>query len=200
MLSKDELEHELDFSLKGKTALVTFHPATLENNTSKRQFQEILSALNAFKDLRIIFTRPNSDINGRVLISLIDQYVKKNSARAIVFSSLGQLKYLSLMKHADVMLGNSSSGIIEMPSFRKPTINIGDRQKGRIAAGSVIQCDPEEGDVRRALAKAFSDKFRRACAKVRNPYDKGPTAKRIVAVLKRKLPLVKSLKKAFYDL
>lgn len=199
LLSKDKLEKELNFNLTGKIALVTFHPVTLEDNTSKTQFNEILAALNSFKDLKVIFTKPNSDINGMVIISLIDKYVRKNPEISAVFTSLGSIKYLSLMKYADVMLGNSSSGIIEMPSFGKPTINIGDRQSGRIAAKSVIQCAPKQECIKKALKKAFSRKFNRACAKIKNPYDGGLASKEIVAILKKNLPKIKSLKKKFYD-
>ncbi len=200
LLSRDKLETELNFKLKGKVVLVTFHPVTLENNTSQRQFKEILAALNRFKDLKIIFTKPNSDIGGRIIIKLIDKYVKSNQEKSIAFASLGRLKYLSLMKHVDVVLGNSSSGIIEMPSLGKPTINIGDRQKGRITAGSVIQCAPAQGRISMALKKAFSAKFSSTCTKIKNPYGNGLAARKIVAVLKKELPRIKSLKKGFYDI
>lgn len=200
LLSKDALEKELGFNLNGKVALVTFHPATLEDNTSGQQFKQILSALDNFKNLKVIFTKPNSDMNGKIIIRLTDEYVKRNKDRAVAFASLGRLKYLSLMKHVDLMLGNSSSGIIEMPSFGRPTVNVGDRQRGRIAAQSVIQCVPERGAIKKALKKAFSQKFIRTCAKIKNPYDTGGLAsKKIVAILTRELPMIKSLKKKFYD-
>lgn len=200
LLSKDKLEKELNFNLKGKVVLVTFHPVTLENNTSKTQFEEILAALNRFKDLKVIFTKPNSDIDGKIIIRLIDQYVKHNPENSIAFASLGRLKYLSLMRHVDVVLGNSSSGIVEMPFFGKPTINIGDRQKGRIKAESVIPCVPMRRSITKALKKAFSARFNSTCAKKKTPYGNGLAAKKIVAILNKELPRIKSLKKEFYDL
>lgn len=199
LLSKEALEKELGFDLNGKVALVTFHPVTLEHNTSKQQLDQILSALDSFKDLKVVFTKPNSDMNGKIIIKLIDEYVKSKKGRAVSFTSLGRLKYLSLMKYVDVMLGNSSSGIIEMPSFGKPTVNVGDRQKGRIAAKSVIQCAPKQECVKKALKKAFSQKFNRDCAKIKNPYDGGLASKKIIVILKKELPKIKSLKKKFYD-
>lgn len=199
LLSKEALEKELGFDFNGKVALVTFHPVTLEHNTSKRQFNQILSALDNFKDLKVVFTKPNSDIDGKIIIKLIDEYVKRKKGLAVAFVSLGMLKYLSLMKHVDVMLGNSSSGIIEMPSFGKPTVNVGDRQKGRIAPKSVIQCAPKRECIKKALKKAFSQKFNRDCAKIKNPYDGGLTSKKIIAILKKELPRINSLKKKFYD-
>jgi len=199
LLSGNALEKELGFSFCGKVALVTFHPVTLENNTSQRQFNQVLSALDNFKELKIVFTKPNLDINGKIIIKLIDGYVKKNKGRAVAFSSLGRVKYLSLMKYACLMLGNSSSGIVEMPSFGKPTINVGDRQKGRITAKSVIQCAPNQECIKKALKKAFSEKFIRYCVKVRNPYDGGLASRKITTILKRELPKIKNLKKEFYD-
>ena len=138
LLSKEELEKELDFKIDSKTALVTFHPVTLEENTSEEQFQNILDALDNFKDLKVIFTKANSDTDGRIINKMIDEYVIKNKGKAKAFTSLGQLKYYSTIKYTDFVLGNSSSGILEVPTFKKPTINIGDRQKGRIQAFSII--------------------------------------------------------------
>jgi GDP/UDP-N,N'-diacetylbacillosamine 2-epimerase (hydrolysing) len=199
LLSKEELERVLGFDLKGKVALVTFHPVTLENNTSRYQFNEILLALDHFKDLKIVFTKPNSDANSKILIKQIDQYVRSHSHRAAAFTSLGTLKYLSLMQYVDVMLGNSSSGIIEMPSLGKPTVDVGDRQKGRIAASSVIHCDPVKASILKALKKVISTRFSKDCLKVKNPYDGGFVSKKIVAILKKELPKVRTLKKRFYD-
>ncbi len=200
LLSREVLEKELGFDLNGKTVLVTFHPVTLESGTSRQQFEQILSALDSYKDLKVILTKPNSDMDGKVIITLIEEYVKRKKGLAVVFASLGRIKYLSLLKQVTLMLGNSSSGIIEMPSFGKPTVNVGDRQKGRIAAGSVIHCAPQKNSILRALDRAFSPKFRRQCARIKNPYDGGLASKKIVAILKKKLPAVNNLKKKFYDL
>lgn len=198
LLSRTELERELNFSLKGRIVLVTFHPVTLENHTSEVQFNEIIDALKHCKNLRIIFTKPNFDIGGRVIIKLIDKFVRNNPLRSATFSSLGRLKYLSLMKYVDVMLGNSSSGIIEMPYFAKPTVNIGDRQKGRIKAKSIIQCLPEEKSILKAIKKSFLPNFRRACLKIKNPYGSGRASEKIVLILKSELLKIKELKKEFY--
>lgn len=199
LLSKKALEKELGFDLSGNVVLVTYHPVTLERNTSEQQFGQILEALNGLKDVKIVFTKPNSDINGKIIIKLMDEYVNNKKGRAVAFTSLGRLKYLSLMKHVSVMLGNSSSGIIEMPSFGKPTVNVGDRQKGRITAKSVIQCAPRQACIKKALRKAFSKKFSCDCSKTKNPYDGGWPSRKIGAILRKELPRIKSLKKKFYD-
>lgn len=199
-LTKEVLEKELKFSLDGKIVLVTFHPVTLEHNTSRDHFSQILAALDQRHDLKVIFTMPNADIYGKIIIQLINKYVKKSQGQAIAFKSLGRIKYLSLLKHIDLMLGNSSSGIIEMPSLGKPTINVGDRQKGRIAAGSVIQCPPARKIILKVLDKAFSKDFRQKCSAIKNPYDRGLTAKSVVSILKKEIPRIKSLKKEFYNL
>ena len=124
--------------------LVTYHPVTLEKNSSELQFKELLSALSNFKNAKIIFTMPNSDTYGRVIIELIKKYVSKNLKSSVAFNSLGQLKYLSALKHVSMVIGNSSSGLTEVPSFKIPTINIGDRQNGRIKSKSVIDCLPNK--------------------------------------------------------
>jgi GDP/UDP-N,N'-diacetylbacillosamine 2-epimerase (hydrolysing) len=141
LLSKDEFEKSIEFKLNIKNILVTFHPVTLENSTAKEQFQELLDAIDELEDTNIIFTKANSDTDGRVINQMIDEYVTKNSHKSIVFTSLGQLRYLSALQYVDAVVGNSSSGLAEAPSFKIGTINIGDRQKGRIKASSVIDCE-----------------------------------------------------------
>jgi GDP/UDP-N,N'-diacetylbacillosamine 2-epimerase (hydrolysing) len=138
LLTRDEFEKSIEFKLNKKNILVTFHPVTLENSTAKEQFQELLDVIDELKDTNIIFTKANSDTDGRVINQMIDEYVAKNFHKSIGFSSLGQLRYLSALQFVDAMVGNSSSGLTEAPSFRIGTINIGDRQKGRIKAESVI--------------------------------------------------------------
>lgn len=198
-LSKKELESQLNFKFGEKTALVTYHPVTLENNNSEQQFKELLFILKGFKDLKIIFTRPNADTGGRIIINLIDEYVQKNSNKTMNFKSLGRLKYLSTLRYVDLVIGNSSSGIIEAPSFGIPTVNIGDRQKGRIKAESIIDCSQVKKDIRAAIKKALSDDFKRVCKTVKNPYGDGKASEKIVSILKNKLlkPIV--LKKEFFD-
>lgn len=200
LLEKNELEKELAFNFGKRNVLVTFHPVTLENCTAGSQFTELLRALDHYKDLKIIFTKPNADPNDRILIKLIDEYVKKKPDKAVSFVSLGPLKYLSTMQYVEAVVGNSSSGIIEAPSLGKPAVNIGDRQKGRIRAASVIDCSPKKESIIKALAKAFQPEFGRFCKTVSNPYGDGDTAEKILRVLKEKTDKIKTLKKTFYDL
>ncbi|MBS5982624.1 UDP-N-acetylglucosamine 2-epimerase [Clostridium butyricum] len=159
LLSKEKLEESIKMKLDRSVALLTFHPTTLEEDTSKEQFANLLKALDEFKDLEIIFTKANSDANGRVINSMIDEYVHINKDRCVAFTSLGQLRYLSAMKYCDVVIGNSSSGIIEAPLFNKPSINIGDRQKGRIQKPTIINCNPQKDDIIKSIKLALSDKF-----------------------------------------
>ena len=199
LLSKKRLEKELNFKFAEKNILVTFHPVTLEQNSAKKQFSEILEALNELKDTNIIFTKANSDTDGRIINQMIDQFVleKKN---AISFISMGQLRYLSSLQFVDVVLGNSSSGLLEVPSFKKATINIGDRQKGRIKAKSVIDCNPNKQDILQAIEKVYSKDFQKLLKNIKNPYEqkKFPT-KSIIKILKN-IDLSNILKKEFYDI
>ncbi len=199
-ISKKDLERNLNFEFGAKSILVTFNPVTLEKKSSKVHFMEILSALEARRDLRVIFTMPNSDTDGRIIIKLIHNFVRNNSQRAVAFVSLGRVRYLSTLKYIDVVLGNSSSGIIETPSFKKPTINIGDRQRGRLKAGNVIDCPSEKSAILASLNKAFSAKFKRICSNLKNPYGDGRTAKRIVRIIERKQKVITDMKKKFFDI
>lgn len=198
LLSKDEFEKSIKFSLNKKNILVTFHPVTLETNTSKKQFQELLNAIDKLKDTNIIFTKANSDIDGRVINQMIDEYVIKNNNKSIGFASLGQLKYLSALQYMDAMVGNSSSGLTEAPSFKIGTINIGDRQKGRIRADSVIDCLPKETNIINAFETLYSKEFQLIVKKSINPYGDGCSSKGIVEVLKT-IQLDNILKKIFYN-
>ena len=200
LLTKHELEKELRFEFGYRSILVTFHPVTLESDREGSQFRELLGAIDYFKEAKIIFTKPNADPHGRVIIKLIDEFTARSPDRAVVFTSLGELKYLSAIQYVDVVVGNSSSGIIEVPSFGKPTVNIGDRQKGRTKAKSIVDCRPKKEDIIRALKKAFSPQFRNFCKTVENPYGDGNSAKRIIRVLKEQVTKIKNTKKRFYDL
>ena len=200
LLSKEELESRLNFKFSGKTVLVTFHPATLDRESSGEQFRELLNALDNIKELKVIFTKPNADADGRIIIKMIDEYVRANNEKAMSSKSLGKLNYLSAMKHADLVIGNSSSGIIEFPSFNKPTVNIGDRQRGRIKSQSIIDCRPRKDDIGAAIKKALSDDFRKVCEKTENPYGDGNSSERIVAILKKELMKPMDLKKSFFDM
>ena len=199
LLPKDELEREIGFKLADNCILVTFHPVTLENETAGEQFQNLLDAIDEFDGLRVIFTKTNSDTDGRIINRKIDDYVERNQKRAIAFKSMGQLKYLSAINHAIAVVGNSSSGIIEAPSLQKPTVNIGDRQKGRVKTSSIINCKSNKGSITDALHKAFSSEFKIKVVESINPYEKKNTAKTIKNIIK-KVKLDNILKKNFYDI
>lgn len=199
LLSKEEFEESIKFKLNKKNILVTFHPVTLENSTAKEQFNELLEAIDELDDTHIVFTKANSDIDGRIINEMIDEYVSKNSNKSIAFTSLGQLRYLSALQFVDAMVGNSSSGLAEAPSFRIGTINMGDRQKGRIKADSVIDCKPKKEDILRAFTKLYSKEFQDVLIKTQNPYGDGCASIKIVDILKN-IDLINILKKKFYDL
>jgi GDP/UDP-N,N'-diacetylbacillosamine 2-epimerase (hydrolysing) len=199
LLSKDEFEKSIEFKLNKKNILVTFHPVTLENSTAKEQFQELLDAIDELEDTNIIFTKANSDTDGRVINQMIDEYVNKNSNKSVGFTSLGQLRYLSALQYVDAVVGNSSSGLIETPSFKIGTINVGDRQKGRIKAESIIDCEPNKNSIHRAFVKLYSSEFHKIVKGTINPYGDGCASQKIIKVLKT-TNLANILKKSFYDL
>jgi GDP/UDP-N,N'-diacetylbacillosamine 2-epimerase (hydrolysing) len=199
LLSKEEFEKSINFKLNKKNIIVTFHPVTLETLTAKEQFKSLLDAIDTLKNTNIIFTKANSDIDGRVINSMIDDYVKENSNKSVKFKSLGQLRYLSALQYVDAMIGNSSSGLIEAPSFKIGTINIGDRQKGRIMAKSVISCNSLKNDIINGFEILYSKKFQKKLKDIKNPYGDGCSSKKIVDVLK-KIDLDNILKKSFYNL
>jgi GDP/UDP-N,N'-diacetylbacillosamine 2-epimerase (hydrolysing) len=197
LLPRAELEASLDFALGAKSLLVTFHPVTLETATAEDQMAELLAALSELKDTQLIFTLPNADTDGRALIAMVQQFVAIH-ANARAYTSLGQLRYLSTVALVDGVVGNSSSGLAEVPSFQKGTVNIGDRQRGRLMAGSVIKCDPERASISAALHTLYSNKFQTSLATVRNPYGDGGASDKIVAYIKT-VALDGILKKRFYD-
>lgn len=199
LLDKIEFEKSIDFQLGKTNFLVTFHPVTLENATSEVQFKELLNAIDQFENTKIIFTKPNSDTDGRIVIRLIDEYVAKNSGKSIAFISLGQLRYLSALQFMDVVIGNSSSGLVEVPSFKKATINIGDRQRGRIKADSVIDCEPTSNELKKAITKALSNDFNNKLQHTINPYGNDNSSSKIVNALKS-VDLTDIIKKRFYNL
>ena len=198
LMCRDALESSLAFNLGSKNLLVTFHPVTLDNQSSAQQMGELLAALGQLDDTHLIFTMPNADTGGRELIDMIDAFVVGHpNARA--YSSMGQLRYLSCMKLVDGVVGNSSSGLAEAPSMGIGTINIGDRQRGRLQASSVIDCAPEKTAICVAISKLYSDDFRQALPNTINPYGSGGASEKVVRVLKD-YPLEGILKKSFYDL
>ena len=198
LLDRDEFQKAIDFELGEKNILVTFHPVTLENATAEAQFQSLLDVL-AEEDLHVIFTKANADTNGRVINAMIDLFVSENPDRSVCFTSMGQLRYLSALQFMDGVIGNSSSGLLEVPSFKIGTIDIGDRQRGRIKAESVIDCQPDHSSIRIAISQLISEEFREKARSVINPYGAGGTAEKIVAVLKE-VSLKGILKKSFYDI
>lgn len=200
LLNREELEKSINFPLNDQYVLVTFHPVTLEDDTAKNQFQSLLDALSRIKNLKIIFTKANADTNGRVINAMIDQYVRDHPSESISFASMGQLRYLSAMKYSSMVIGNSSSGLLEAPSFGVPTINIGDRQKGRLQADSVINCEPLTTEIEKAISLALTNAFREKASMVISPYGDGSTSSIIVSVLKDFLMNSKiNLKKKFFD-
>lgn len=201
LMTKEELERSIHFEIDENTVIVTYHPVTLENNTVEEQFLNLLKVLDRNPKIRMIFTKANADTNGRIVNELIDKYAAQNSERACAFVSLGQKRYLSALKYCRIVIGNSSSGIIEAPSFGKPIINIGDRQKGRICADSVINCGYTQQEIQQAMETALTEEFENKARNCRNPYEKENTAANIISVIKDYLLNDKiKLKKGFYDI
>lgn len=201
LLSKIKLEESIEFSLGDKFILCTFHPVTLEKNTAGTQFQNLLNAFDKYPEYKVIFTKANSDTNGRIINQMIDEVVAKNKNRYVAFTSMGILRYLSAMKYCKAVVGNSSSGLIEAPSFNVPTVNIGDRQKGRIRGGTIIDCEPDEMNINQAISKAVSETFFDSIQGEVNPYGDGITTRKIFSVIKEFFQANDfDAKKSFYDL
>ena len=185
LLDKKTFEQAIGFKLGSTNFLITYHPVTLDENKAGPHFSELLAALDQFGETKLIFTKTNADTEGRIINKMINDYVDNNSDRAIAFASLGQRNYLSALQYVDMVVGNSSSGLIEAPSFKIPTINIGDRQGGREQAQTVIQCKTQKDSIIEALQKGFSKEFRNSIKQAVNPYDAGETSSRIKNTLKQ---------------
>ncbi|MCL4456648.1 MAG: UDP-N-acetylglucosamine 2-epimerase [Nitrospirae bacterium] len=185
LTDREELLKELGISTDKKIGVVTFHPVTLEKDSNELQMPELLKAIGGINDIFWIFTMPNADTGGRAIGRMIKEFVERNPEDAKAFMSLGRLKYLSALKHAEIMVGNSSSGLIEAPSFELPVVNIGDRQKGRARGSNVIDV-PEcrEESIRKGIEKALSSKFKQSLKGMKNPYGEGNASERIVEKLK----------------
>lgn len=195
LLQRDALEEALGAPLGRHNLLVTFHPATLDTQQADVQFAELLAALDALdRDTTLWITRPNADTGGRAIAAALDTWASLRRDRVHTYASLGQLRYLSLMSHADAVVGNSSSGLYEAPSFGIPTVDIGDRQRGRLAAASVVHCAPERHDIGNAIARAMALDY----SGVTNPYGDGMSAERIVRILRDMPPRSALLKKTFH--
>ena len=198
LLSKEELEQSLNFKLGKKNLLVTFHPVTLEHSTSAVQMVELLIALGQLEDTQLIFTMPNADTDSRLLFNMINEFVATHG-NACVYASLGQLRYLSCLQYVDGIIGNSSSGLTEVPSFAKGTVNIGDRQRGRLKSESVIDCDPDRVSIEAAITQLYSHAFQEKIKSAHNPYGVGGASEKIIETL-RAQPLEALLKKSFYNI
>lgn len=199
LLSKDEIEQNLKFEINNNTILATYHPVTLANSDGREEIYAFLDALGEFHELRIIFTMPNSDNGSNVIREAIENYVARNSARTCAYTSLGVKRYLSVMKYCAAVVGNSSSGIVETPSFHIPTLDIGSRQGGRMAAESVWHCGTDKQSIVEGLKHILSDDFRQIAAAASNPYEKEGTAENIFKVIST-YPLEGITQKQFYDL
>ena len=200
LLHKEELEREFGFRFVFPTIMVTYHPVTLEKMASEKQFKTLLDVIDKHEKISVIFTKANADTDGRIINRMIDDYVNSNKERCRGYTSLGQLRYLSTLQFCDAVVGNSSSGIIEVPSFKIPTVNIGDRQKGRIHAESVIDCGYSKDEIEGALLKALSSDFRKKIANIKNPYEGQHTSYEIVRIISEALHNGIDAKKKFYDL
>lgn len=197
LMSREELSSSIGFDLTDDFAVVTFHPVTLEGSSSKEQCEELFKALDNNK-LRYIITKANADADGQIINEMIDEYGKSRN-NVFVINSLGMVRYLSALNEAVMVIGNSSSGLVEAPSFHIPTVNIGDRQKGRLRADSIIDCEPTFDSIDRAIKLAESDGFIKKCQNVSNPYGDGETSKKVVSAINNMFDEGIELKKKFYD-
>lgn len=196
-MSPEELSESLGFELKQPYFLVTYHPVTLAEEDPEVSFRALLSALDRFPDHQVILTYPNADNGGRAIIPILEQYARESRERVLAIPSLGFRRYLSALSRASAMIGNSSSGIIEAPAFGVPTVNIGSRQLGRLAAESIVHCAPNEAAILDAIDLALTPEFKARAQHVRNPYGQGNAAARIVELIEHySSPFIKH----FHDL
>ena len=198
LLDREAFEKSIGFKLKKRNVLITYHPVTLEKEAPIETFENILTALDELGDTGLIFTHANSDKNGRIINKMIAEYVEAHKDKAVAFKSLGQLRYLSALQFVDFVIGNSSSGILEVPSFYIPTINIGDRQKGRICSDSIINSTNTLEDIRKSITFALNKEFREKIQQQKMLYGNGTAAEQILKVIKEH-PVI-SLKKSFYNI
>lgn len=199
LLNRKELEEALQFNLGDMYFVVTYHPVTLDKSGRVNAFQELLEALNAYPKAKIIITKPNADLHSKEIIKMIDRFAEEQSDRVLAVDSLGQLRYLSAVKHCDVVIGNSSSGIIEVPALKKPTVNIGERQKGRAMGTTIINVSEKRDEIISAIGKALSPLFKQQIKVSKSIYGHGDVSRRIKEVIKS-YPLDKILCKSFYDI
>lgn len=183
LMDRPTLEAALDFKFASKNLLVTFHPSTLETAAATDQMSELLAALAGLHETNLIFTLPNADAGARALSHMIEDFVGKHP-KARAYASLGPLRYLSCIAHVDGVVGNSSSGLLEAPALKKGTVNIGDRQRGRLQASSVINCPPDRTAIKTALQRLYSDDFQSSLKTIRNPYGQGGASDKIIEIIK----------------
>lgn len=199
LMSKQDLEDSLNFTFDGNTILVTYHPVTLGNRSPKDEISDFLLALDAFPALKVLFTMPNSDQGGEVIRQAIEDYCSRNSERCRCYSSLGLRRYLSVLRYVAAVAGNSSSGLLEVPSAHIPTLNIGERQKGRMHGESVFDCGSDTNSIIAGLNTVLSDEFREIAYKAVNPYEKKDTAQSVFDIIST-YPLDKLHQKSFFNL
>ena len=199
LLLKSELINQMGIKFGEKNLLITYHPVTLENQTSQNDFQALLDVLHDLEDIYCIFTMPNADCSGRIIKQMISEFVSINNQRSIEFVSMGHMNYISTFQYVDGVVGNSSSGLLEAPTFKIGTINIGDRQKGRLKASSVIDCKPTKESIGKAVDELYSEGFQSILKSVENPYGEGDVVHKIINILKKQ-PIPEVQKKEFYDL
>lgn len=199
LLSRKALEHKMGFKLGKLNFVVTYHPATLEIHENEKTLKALFSALDHFPNAKIIFTKANADEAGRFINSQIDKYVAKHPTRTSSFISLGNVNYLSLLQFVDAVIGNSSSGLIEVPYFLKPTINIGNRQNNRLIGPTIISCPGKQQAILNAIKKSLSKEFKASIKHSTSPYCQDNTAKKITTIIK-KVDLKNLIMKRFYDL
>lgn len=202
LLTRKELSRVLDFDISGRFAVFTYHPVTLEKDRSQRKLDQVLEAISGF-NFKVIFTKANADAYGGIINRKLRGFCRKDAKKYKLFDSLGPLQYFSCLKYSDLMIGNSSSGLVEAPSFRLAVVNIGDRQKGRLRSRNVIDAAPDCAAVRRGIQKALSPGFRRLLRIVKNPHQRFKNASASYHI-KEKLKKLKIderfLKKEFYDI
>jgi GDP/UDP-N,N'-diacetylbacillosamine 2-epimerase (hydrolysing) len=199
LLTKNYLIDKIGIKFSRNNFLITYHAATLEQNNSQKHLQELLDVLDELENMYLIFTMPNADTDCRIIKNMILDYVNNHPNNSISFTSMGSLIYLSTLQFIDGVIGNSSSGLTEAPTFKIGTINIGDRQKGRLKAESVIDCEPTNKSIKQAIKKLYSKSFRKVLNSVKNPYGEGDATEKIMRFLTNE-PLPKDIKKDFYDL
>lgn len=199
LISKEKVEKSLGFRFKNKNLLVSYHPETTNSKNLVKDFSEVLSSLEKFNDIQVIFTKSNADVDGNLVNRMINNFVIKNKLRSCFFDSMGQVNYLSTLNLVDGILGNSSSGILEAPTFNKPTINIGNRQKGRLKAKSVIDVPAKAKLIEKAIKKIYSLKMKQTLHKNINPYGFGGASNKTIKILK-KIKIDKLNKNFFFDI